>query len=110
RESQLDLRCLRAWEPVRSLASHPYRVECPWRRSSSGTTSTVKAEMNTTATPERPIVGPEAKEAIKTRLTEIQAELDEIGATFGMNRRRLELNREKDELLDALLDLLGAKS
>lgn len=66
--------------------------------------------MSTTVTPERPTIDLEDQEAIKARLTDIQAELDEIGTTFGMNRRRLELNREKNELLDALLDLLGAKS
>jgi len=42
---------------------------------------------------------------IEARLVEIQAELDEIGPTFGMQWRRTELNREKNELLDQLLGL-----
>lgn len=50
----------------------------------------------------------EDEEAIKARLTEIQTELDDIGNTFGMNRRRFDLNREKDELLDALIRIFQA--
>jgi len=42
---------------------------------------------------------------IEARLVEIQAELDEIGPTFGMQWRRTELNRQKNELLDQLLGL-----
>ncbi len=42
---------------------------------------------------------------IERRLVEVQAELDEIGPTFGMQRRRSELNREKNDLLDQLLGL-----
>jgi hypothetical protein len=43
---------------------------------------------------------------IERRLTEIQVELDEIGPTFGMQARRAELTREKNTLLDRLLDNL----
>ena len=46
-----------------------------------------------------------SRSAIERRLTEIQAELDEIGTTFGMQWDRVRLNREKDELLDQLLGL-----
>lgn len=42
---------------------------------------------------------------IERRLTEIQAELDAIGPTFGMQARRSSLTREKNELLDQLLAL-----
>ena len=42
--------------------------------------------------------------SIERRLTEIQAELDEIGPTFGMQSRRAELTHEKNALLDQLLD------
>ena len=45
--------------------------------------------------------------AIQKRLVAIQAELDEIGTTFGMNAQRVQLNREKNELLDQLLGLGG---
>jgi len=42
--------------------------------------------------------------SIERRLTEIQSELDDIGPTFGMQSRRAELTREKNALLDQLLD------
>lgn len=42
---------------------------------------------------------------VERRLVEIQIELDEIGRTFGMQARRSELTREKNELLDQLLAL-----
>jgi hypothetical protein len=44
---------------------------------------------------------------VQQRLMEIQAELDEIGPTFGMGPRRRELCREKDTLLDELCMLLS---
>jgi hypothetical protein len=44
---------------------------------------------------------------IKARLAAIQAELDQIGPTVGMQRRRVELRGEKDALLDELLSLLS---
>jgi hypothetical protein len=44
---------------------------------------------------------------IHARLVEIQAELDLIGPTFGMQWRRNELTREKNELLDQLGYLRG---
>jgi len=44
---------------------------------------------------------------IQHRLKDIQAELDEIGPTFGMEPQRRELRREKDELLDELSMLLS---
>lgn len=43
--------------------------------------------------------------AVQKRLTEVQAELDEIGTTFGLNAERARLRREKDDLLDQLLGL-----
>jgi len=46
-----------------------------------------------------------SRSAIERRLTEMQAEIDEIGTTFGMQWERVRLNREKDELLDQLLGL-----
>jgi hypothetical protein len=42
---------------------------------------------------------------VRSRLVDVQAELDEIGPTFGMEWRRTALNREKNELLDQLLGL-----
>ena len=42
---------------------------------------------------------------IQKRLVAIQDELDEIGPTFGMNARRSQLKRDKNELLDQLLGL-----
>lgn len=62
--------------------------------------------MSTTAIA-RPEIDLKDEEAIKARLTEIQAELDEIGNTFGMQQQRLELQKEKDELLDALCSLFA---
>jgi hypothetical protein len=47
---------------------------------------------------------------IEARLVEIQTELDDIGPTFGMQWRRNELNREKNELLDQLIGLRCAGS
>jgi hypothetical protein len=47
---------------------------------------------------------------VTARLVEVQAELDDIGPTFGMQWRRNELNREKDELLDQLLGLRCARA
>ena len=47
-----------------------------------------------------------AREGIQTRLIEIQAELDRIGNTVGMNKARVSLTEEKNELLDMLLDSL----
>lgn len=46
--------------------------------------------------------------AVHERLVEVQAELDDIGPTFGMQYRRTELTREKNELLDQLLGLRSA--
>jgi hypothetical protein len=46
--------------------------------------------------------------AVQVRLVEVQAELDDIGPTFGMQWRRTQLNREKNELLDQLLSIRGA--
>jgi len=65
--------------------------------------------MNTTVAPQCPKIDLDNREAIQERLTEIQAELDGIKGVFGMNRRRVELNREKDELLDALIRILHRK-
>lgn len=48
--------------------------------------------------------------AVRSRLVEIQEELDDIGPTFGMQWRRTELNREKNELLDQLLGLRCASA
>ena len=45
---------------------------------------------------------------IEVLLVAIQKELDEIGGTFGMQRRRVDLKLRKDELLDRLLELRGA--
>jgi hypothetical protein len=45
--------------------------------------------------------------SIERRLTEIQTELDEIGPTFGMQARRAELTREKNALLDQLLESMS---
>ncbi len=42
---------------------------------------------------------------IEERLSAIQAELDSIGPTFGLQARRSTLTREKNELLDQLLAL-----
>jgi hypothetical protein len=47
------------------------------------------------------------RKTIERRLIEIQAELDHIGTTFGMQDERARLSREKDELLDRLLALLA---
>lgn len=52
-------------------------------------------------TPVRPL----SKEEIQDRLTEIVAELDDIGPTFGMAGRRKELQNERDRLLDRLIEL-----
>lgn len=65
--------------------------------------------MNTTVAPQCPKIDLDNREAIQERLTEIQADLDRIKGVFGMNRRRVELNREKDELLDALIRILHRK-
>lgn len=65
--------------------------------------------MNTTVAPQCPKIDLDNREAIQERLTEIQAELDGIKGVFGMNRRRVELNREKDGLLDALIRILHRK-
>ena len=46
-----------------------------------------------------------SRSVIERRLTEIQAELDTIGSTFGMQWDRARLTREKNELLDQLLGL-----
>lgn len=46
--------------------------------------------------------------AVHERLVEVQAELDDIGPTFGMQWRRTQLGREKNELLDQLLAMRGA--
>jgi len=45
---------------------------------------------------------------IERRLVEVQAELDDIGPTFGMAARRAALKREKNELLDQLLAVRAA--
>jgi hypothetical protein len=45
---------------------------------------------------------------IELLLAAIQVELDDIGPTFGMQRRRSELKQWKDELLDRLLELRRA--
>jgi hypothetical protein len=45
---------------------------------------------------------------VEAFLVAIQKELDEIGPTFGMQQRRAELKRRKDELLDRLLELRRA--
>jgi hypothetical protein len=45
---------------------------------------------------------------IHQRLREIQTELDEIGPTCGMQGRRSELTRLKNELLDKLCELRSA--
>ena len=50
-----------------------------------------------------------SRSQIERRLGEIQAELDDIGPTFGMQWRRTELNREKNDLLDQLLGLRSAR-
>lgn len=42
---------------------------------------------------------------IERRLIEIQRDLDEIGPTFGMQARRSQLTREKNDLLDRLIQL-----
>lgn len=41
-------------------------------------------------------------------LTALQAELDGIARTFGMQARRVALKQRRDELLDRLLALRGA--
>jgi len=46
---------------------------------------------------------------VRARLVEVQAELDDIGPTFGMQWRRTELDREKNALLDQLLGLRSAR-
>lgn len=45
---------------------------------------------------------------IEILLVAIQKELDDIGGSFGMQQRRVELKRRKDELLDRLLELRAA--
>lgn len=47
------------------------------------------------------------RNTIERRLVEIQAELDRMGTTFGMQSERVRLSREKDELLDRLLSILS---
>jgi hypothetical protein len=45
---------------------------------------------------------------VEVLLVAIQEELDDIGVSFGMQQRRAELKRRKDELLDRLLELRAA--